>query len=60
MMCDYSEELYIMDTEEQITVNICGFELVCRAEVEMIGRKLQNQNQQAAGGDEVIGEITKE
>ena len=65
---DHFENLYNIDTQEQVAVHMCGFDSVQRGncfgggpikgtEVEVRVRKLKNEK--AAGKDEVIGEIIK-
>ena len=64
----YFEELYNVDTQEQVAVHICGFDVIRRgnyfggepigrAEVEVSVGKLKNRK--AAGKDEITGEMIK-
>ena len=64
----YFEDLYNIDTQEEVTVNMCGFhrirrgnyfgrEPIGRAEVEVRVGKLKNGK--AAGKDEITGEMIK-
>ena len=64
----YSEDLYIIDAQEQVAVHLCGFDGVRRGnyfggqpikrmKVEVRVRKLKNGT--AAGKDEVTGEMIK-
>ena len=63
---EYFEDLYNIDTQEQVEVHMCGFdgiqrgnyfrgETIGRAEVELWVGKLKNGK--AAGGGEITGEI---
>ena len=65
---DYFEDLYNIDTQEQVAVHICGFNVVQRGnyfrrdpirrmEVEVRVGKFKNGK--AAGKDEVTGEMIK-
>ena len=65
---EYVEDLYNIDTQEEVAVNMCGFdgirrgnyfggEPVGRAEVEVRVDKLKNGK--AAGKDEITGEMIK-
>ena len=64
----YFEELYNIDTQEQVALHMCGFDGIWRdnyfggkpigrAEVEVRIGKLKNG--QAAGKDEITGEMVK-
>ena len=64
----YFEDLYDIDTQEQITVPMCGFDgirryncfggkLFGRGEVEVRVRKLKNGK--STGRDEITGEMVK-
>ena len=65
---EYFEDLYNIDTQEQVAVHMCGFdgirrsnyfgeEPIGRAEVEMRVGKLKNGK--ATGKDEITGEMIK-
>ena len=65
---EYFEDLYNLDTQEEVAIPMCGFdgirrvnyfggELMGRAEVEVIVGKLKNGK--SAGKDEVTGEMIK-
>ena len=65
---EYFEDLYNIDTEEQVAVHSCGFdgirrdnyfgrEPIGRSEVEVRVGKLKNGK--GAGNDEINGEIIK-
>ena len=58
---EYFEGLFNIDTQEQIAVNICGFDCIQRGNQfggEPIGRT-ELKNGKAAGKDEITGEIMK-
>ena len=65
---EYFEDLYNIDTQEDVTVHMCGFdgirrgnyfggESIGRTEVELRMGKLKNRK--AAGKDDVTGEMIK-
>ena len=65
---EYVEDLYNIDTQEEVAVHMCGFDgirrgnyfggkLIERAEVEVRVGKLKNEK--AAGKDEITGEMIK-
>ena len=64
----YFEDLYNIDTQEEVAINMCcfvrirrgnyfGVEPIGRAKVEVIVGKFKNEK--AAGGDEITGEMIK-
>ena len=68
MWKEYYEDLYNIDTQEEVALHMCGFygvkkgnffrrELIRRTEVKARVRKLKNGK--AAGMDEVTGEMIK-
>ena len=66
---EYFEDLYNVDTQEEVAVHMCGFDgirrgnyfekdTVGRADIEVRVGKLKNGN--VVGKDEIIGEMIKD